>query len=94
MRLVMSIIIFCLFFLAYYYYFFFFCSYHSHNNDYLEICRSYKAIYDIPVVKEDPAQWIPVKLSSPRNTHMHTLLFGNTPNLFLMNKKKLLNCRC
>ncbi|URD89633.1 zinc finger family protein [Musa troglodytarum] len=33
--------------------------YHSHNNDYLEICRSYKAIYDIPSVKEDPAQWIP-----------------------------------
>ncbi|KAF8377197.1 hypothetical protein HHK36_030570 [Tetracentron sinense] len=34
--------------------------YHSHNNDYLEICRSYKAIYEIPSVKEDPAQWIPV----------------------------------
>lgn len=34
--------------------------YYSHNNDYLEICRSYKAIYDIPSVKEDPAQWIPV----------------------------------
>ncbi|THU45401.1 hypothetical protein C4D60_Mb02t17550 [Musa balbisiana] len=36
--------------------------YHSHNNDYLEICRSYKSIYDIPSVKEDPAQWIPVKV--------------------------------
>ncbi|KAK1317449.1 hypothetical protein QJS10_CPA05g01951 [Acorus calamus] len=34
--------------------------YHSHNSDYLEICRSYKAIYDIPSVKEDPSQWIPV----------------------------------
>ncbi|CAL9052595.1 26S proteasome non-ATPase regulatory subunit 12 homolog A isoform X1 [Musa acuminata AAA Group] len=34
--------------------------YHSHNNDYLEICRSYKAIYGIPSVKEDSAQWIPV----------------------------------
>ncbi|KAG9456494.1 hypothetical protein H6P81_001002 [Aristolochia fimbriata] len=34
--------------------------YHSHNNDYLEICRSYKAIYEIPSVKEDPSQWIPV----------------------------------
>eukprot|EP01018_Ginkgo_biloba_P033432 Gb_00179 [translate_table: standard] len=34
--------------------------YYSHNNDYLEICRSYKAIYDIPSVKEDTAQWIPV----------------------------------
>ncbi|THG16466.1 hypothetical protein TEA_010233 [Camellia sinensis var. sinensis] len=34
--------------------------YYSHNNDYLEICRCYKAIYEIPSVKEDPAQWIPV----------------------------------
>ncbi|XP_068647420.1 26S proteasome non-ATPase regulatory subunit 12 homolog A-like [Aristolochia californica] len=34
--------------------------YHSHNNDYLEISRSYKAIYEIPSVKEDPSQWIPV----------------------------------
>ncbi|KAF6166157.1 hypothetical protein GIB67_023867 [Kingdonia uniflora] len=34
--------------------------YHSHNNDYLEICRCYKAIYEIPAVKEDPALWTPV----------------------------------
>ncbi|KAL7144126.1 hypothetical protein ABFS83_08G237600 [Erythranthe nasuta] len=34
--------------------------YHAHSNDYLEICRSYKSIYEIPSVKEDPAQWIPV----------------------------------
>ncbi|XP_047954155.1 26S proteasome non-ATPase regulatory subunit 12 homolog A-like [Salvia hispanica] len=34
--------------------------YYSHNNDYLEICRCYKSIYDIPSVKEDSAQWIPV----------------------------------
>ncbi|PIA47809.1 hypothetical protein AQUCO_01400417v1 [Aquilegia coerulea] len=34
--------------------------YHSHNNDYLEICRCYKAIYDIPSVKEDSSKWIPV----------------------------------
>ncbi|GER48997.1 26S proteasome regulatory subunit family protein [Striga asiatica] len=34
--------------------------YYSHNNDYLEICRCYKSIYEIPSVKEDPAQWIPV----------------------------------
>ncbi|XP_057970280.1 26S proteasome non-ATPase regulatory subunit 12 homolog A-like [Malania oleifera] len=34
--------------------------YHSHHNDYLEICRSYKAIYEIPSIKENPAQWIPV----------------------------------
>ncbi|EPS67773.1 hypothetical protein M569_06999, partial [Genlisea aurea] len=34
--------------------------YYAHNNDYLEICRCYKSIYDIPSVKEDPDQWIPV----------------------------------
>ncbi|OIT39063.1 26s proteasome non-atpase regulatory subunit 12 -like a, partial [Nicotiana attenuata] len=34
--------------------------YYSHSNDYLEICRCYKAIYEIPSVKEDLAQWIPV----------------------------------
>ncbi|MCL7052028.1 hypothetical protein MKW94_021982 [Papaver nudicaule] len=34
--------------------------YHSHNNEYLEICRCYKSIYDIPSVKEDPAQRVQV----------------------------------
>ncbi|KAJ6996742.1 hypothetical protein NC653_013364 [Populus alba x Populus x berolinensis] len=34
--------------------------YYSHDNDYLEICRCYKAIYEIPSVKENPAQWTPV----------------------------------
>jgi 26S proteasome regulatory subunit N5 len=34
--------------------------YYTHSNDYLEICRCYKAIYDIPSVKENPAQWIPI----------------------------------
>ncbi|KAF3944828.1 hypothetical protein ACB098_02G118500 [Castanea mollissima] len=34
--------------------------YYTHNNDYLEICRCYKAIYDIPSVKENPALWTPV----------------------------------
>ncbi|KAI7724997.1 hypothetical protein M8C21_015259 [Ambrosia artemisiifolia] len=34
--------------------------YYSHSNDYLEICRCYKSIYEIPSVKGDPAKWIPV----------------------------------
>ncbi|KAH9604917.1 hypothetical protein KSS87_018642 [Heliosperma pusillum] len=34
--------------------------YYRHHNDYLEICRCYKAIYDIPSVKEDSGQWIPI----------------------------------
>ncbi|OEL23926.1 26S proteasome non-ATPase regulatory subunit 12-like protein A [Dichanthelium oligosanthes] len=34
--------------------------YYTHNNDYMEICRCYKAIYDIPAIKEDPTKWIPI----------------------------------
>lgn len=34
--------------------------FYSHSNDYLEICRCYKSIYEIPSVKEDPTHWIPV----------------------------------
>lgn len=34
--------------------------YYKHHNDYLEICRCYKAIYEIPSVREDPGQWIPI----------------------------------
>ena len=34
--------------------------YYSHNNDYLEICRSYQAIYDTPSIKEDASRGIPV----------------------------------
>ncbi|XP_057523507.1 26S proteasome non-ATPase regulatory subunit 12 homolog A-like [Amaranthus tricolor] len=34
--------------------------YYKHHNDYLEICRCYKAIYEIPSIREDPGQWIPI----------------------------------
>ncbi|MCL7032521.1 hypothetical protein MKW94_030248 [Papaver nudicaule] len=34
--------------------------YYSHNDDYLEKCRCYKSIYDIPSVKEDPTQMVQV----------------------------------
>lgn len=34
--------------------------YYKHHNDYLEICRCYQAIYEIPSVKEDPGQWTPI----------------------------------
>jgi 26S proteasome regulatory subunit N5 len=34
--------------------------YYTHNNEYLEICRSYKSIYEIPSIRENTAQWIPV----------------------------------
>ena len=45
--------------------------YYMHNNDYLEICRCYKAIYDIPAIKEDPTKWIPVL--SLNSQHVYTL---------------------
>ncbi|GMH03892.1 hypothetical protein Nepgr_005731 [Nepenthes gracilis] len=34
--------------------------YYSHHNDYLEICRCFMAIYEIPSVRENQEQWIPV----------------------------------
>ncbi|XWS58965.1 hypothetical protein CRYUN_Cryun08bG0079500 [Craigia yunnanensis] len=34
--------------------------YYFYNNDYLEICRCYKAIYEIPSIRENPSQWIPI----------------------------------
>ncbi|GAV88711.1 PCI domain-containing protein [Cephalotus follicularis] len=34
--------------------------YYSHSNDYLEICRCYKAIYEIPSIKDNPALWTPI----------------------------------
>lgn len=34
--------------------------YHLHNNNYLEICRCYRAIYDTETVAADPKLWMPV----------------------------------
>ncbi|KAL2897003.1 26S proteasome non-ATPase regulatory subunit 12-like protein B [Bienertia sinuspersici] len=34
--------------------------YYKHHNDYLEMCRCYKSIYEIQSVREDPGQWIPI----------------------------------
>ncbi|KAK4774015.1 hypothetical protein SAY87_029034 [Trapa incisa] len=34
--------------------------YYSHNSEYLEICRCYKSIYEIPSVKENTVLWVPV----------------------------------
>ncbi len=31
--------------------------YYAHANDYLEICRCYRAVYETPSVQEDPARW-------------------------------------
>lgn len=53
------------------------CRYHSHHNDYLEICRCYKAIYDIPSVKENTTQWIPVKPFSLLDKYRYLLHLSN-----------------
>jgi 26S proteasome regulatory subunit N5 len=35
--------------------------YHTHSGNYLDIARSYQAIYDTPKVKSDPSLWKPVR---------------------------------
>ncbi|GAB2222146.1 hypothetical protein Droror1_Dr00013348 [Drosera rotundifolia] len=34
--------------------------YYSHHNDYLEISRCYKSIYEIPSIRENQELWIPI----------------------------------
>ena len=34
--------------------------YHQNTDNYLEICRCYKSIYDTPSIVEDSAKWTPV----------------------------------
>lgn len=34
--------------------------YHEHDNNYLEICRCYRSIYETEAVAADPEQWQPV----------------------------------
>mmetsp|Transcript_13252 Transcript_13252/g.41929 ORF Transcript_13252/g.41929 Transcript_13252/m.41929 type:complete len:490 (-) Transcript_13252:246-1715(-) len=34
--------------------------YHSHHNDYLEICRCYQSIFECPETEADPEKWRPV----------------------------------
>jgi len=55
--------------------------YHSHDNNFLEICRSYHAIYDTPDVKSSKQKWIPVLtlevlfvLLAPHNNEQQDLL--------------------
>ncbi|KAI3426883.1 hypothetical protein D9Q98_006829 [Chlorella vulgaris] len=31
--------------------------FHSHEHNYLEMCRCYRAVFDTPSIQEDPAQW-------------------------------------
>ncbi|KAJ7536401.1 hypothetical protein O6H91_12G067900 [Diphasiastrum complanatum] len=58
--------------------------YHSHSDDYLDVCRCYQAIYDTPSVKDDPSQWIPVirkicwYLVLSRHDSMQTSLLNST----------------
>jgi hypothetical protein len=36
-------------------------TYHLHYNNYLEVTRSYKAMYEDEEVAADPARWMPVR---------------------------------
>lgn len=36
-------------------------TYHLHYNNYLEVCRSYRAMYEDEEVQGDPARWMPVR---------------------------------
>lgn len=35
--------------------------YHEHDNNYLEMCRCYRSIYETETVAADPEQWQPVR---------------------------------
>ncbi|CAL5228222.1 g11312 [Coccomyxa viridis] len=34
--------------------------YHEHQNSYIDICRCYRSIYEIPSIQEDSSKWAPV----------------------------------
>ena len=34
--------------------------YHAHNNNYLEMCRCYRSIYEAEGVRDAPDKWMPV----------------------------------
>lgn len=34
--------------------------FHAHNNEYLEVCRCYKAIYEDTQIASDPSAWQPI----------------------------------
>mmetsp|Transcript_35851 Transcript_35851/g.101471 ORF Transcript_35851/g.101471 Transcript_35851/m.101471 type:complete len:489 (-) Transcript_35851:103-1569(-) len=56
-------------------------TYHGHTDNYLEMCRCYKAIYGTPCIQEDAANWTPVLKNiiwtvvlAPHGTEQVTLL--------------------
>ena len=42
--------------------------YHEHDNNYLEMCRCYRSIYETETVAADPGQWQPVRALLPAGT--------------------------
>ena len=56
--------------------------YHEHDNNYLEICRCYKAIYETSSVADDPEKWQPVRSALLFATAWdHSLAVGLAPIL-------------
>jgi hypothetical protein len=39
--------------------------YYAHSNNYLEMCRCYRALYESEGITEDAAQWTPVRQQPP-----------------------------
>ena len=48
--------------------------YHEHDNNYLEICRCYKAIYETATVADEPEKWQPVRYTSQLQFASHRLI--------------------
>ena len=55
--------------------------YYSHERDYLEMCRAYRAVLDTPCVEADPVQWEAAlkkaawyAVLAPKDSHQRTLL--------------------
>jgi 26S proteasome regulatory subunit N5 len=55
--------------------------YYSHESDYLEMCRAYRAVLDTPSVEADPVQWEAAlkkaawyAVLAPKDSHQRTLL--------------------
>ncbi len=59
-----------------------FIRYHSHHNDYLEICRCYRAIYETDSIAADEAKWKPVSFSAVCRWECQMTLYSTAMGCF------------
>ena len=45
----------------------------QHDGAYLDICRHYRAIYDTPIIKDDPSKWKEVRNHSSQHLPLLTV---------------------